>query len=483
MKDTLKQRTIRGVGWSFGGSLASYGITFVVGIVLARLLSPDEYGLIGIILIIVTIFNTIVDGGFSNALIRKIDANEEDYNTVFFINLIVSTALYFILFLSAPFVASFFRNQQLIPLIRVMGICVIINAFSLIQSTLLVKEINFRSITKCQIISSILSGVIGISMAYMEYGVWSLVGQQISAKLFNTVLLWGARKWYPHFVFSYSSFKELWGFGWKLLVTSLINSVWNELFQVVIGKCYSTQTLGYYTKAREYVSIVSNNLTSVVQRVSYPSLSEIQEDKVRLKRGYKKVIKVTMLVAFVLILGLAACAHNLVLVLIGEKWLPAVPLLQLICFNMMLYPLHATNLNMLQVAGRSDLFLKLEILKKTIAIIPILLGIFVGIYWMLGVSIIVGYISYFLNAYYSGAFLAYGTKEQIKDILPDFGVGVFVSLAVYFIGYLPLNLYFLLVLQIAAGALLTITLCEVLRLEEYLECKSIILGIVRRFRS
>lgn len=482
-EQSLKEKTVRGFGWSFGGSLASYGITFIVGIVLARLLSPDEYGLIGIILIIVTIFNTIVDGGFSNALIRKIDAKEEDYNTVFFINLIVSTALYFILFISAPFVASFFRNQQLIPLTRVMGICVIINAFSLIQSTLLVKEIDFKSITKCQIISSLLSGVIGIAMAYVGYGVWSLVGQQISAKLFNTVLLWVARKWYPHFVFSYSSFKELWGFGWKLLVTSLINSVWNELFQVVIGKCYSTQTLGYYTKAREYVAIVSNNLTSVVQRVSYPALSEIQEDKVRLKRGYKKVIKVTMLVAFVLILGLAACAHNLVLVLIGEKWLPAVPLMQLICFNMMLYPLHATNLNMLQVAGRSDLFLKLEIIKKTIAIIPILLGIFVGIYWMLGASIVVGYISYFLNAYYSGAFLAYGTKEQIKDILPDFGVGIFVSLVVYIIGYLPFNIYFLLVLQLVAGALLTITLCEILKLEEYFECKSIILGIVRRLRS
>ena len=483
MAASLKEKTGRGVGWSFGGSLASYGITFVVGIILARRLGPELYGLVGVITIFVTIFNTIVDSGFSNALIRKIDATEKDYNTVFLVNLIVSIGLYGILFVASPFIAVFFGKEQLNPLTRVMGVCVIINAFSLIQSTLLTKEIDFKTITKCQVISSFFSGVLGVLMAYQDCGVWSLVGQQISYKLFNTILLWFYRKWYPHFIFSYSSFKELWGFGWKLLVTSLINTIWNELYQVVIGKCYSTQTLGYYTKAKEYVAIVSNNLTSVVQRVSYPALSKIQNDNDRLKRGYKMVIKVTMLVTFVLVLGLAACAHNFVLILIGTEWLPSVPFLQLICFNMMLYPLHAINLNMLQVAGRSDLFLKLEIVKKIIAIIPFLLGVFINIYWMLGASIFVGFVSFFLNAYYSGPFLNYGALEQLKDIFPDFGIALCVAIVVFVIGIIPANIYFVLFIQLMVGALLTITLCEVIKLEEYYECKDIALGAIRNIKS
>lgn len=481
-EESLKNKTLKGVGWSFGGSLASYGITFLVGIVLARLLSPEEYGLIGIITIFITLFNTIVDSGFSNALIRKNDASEIDYNTVFIVNLLVSTGLYAVLFVSSPLIATYFGNSQLSPLTRVMGICIVINAFSLIQSTLLTKEIDFKTITKCQVISSIISGIIGIWMAFAGSGVWALVGQQISHKIFNTVLLWFYRRWWPTFKFSINSFRELWGFGWKLLVTSLINTIWNELFQVVIGKCYSTQTLGYYTRAKEYVAIVTNNLTSVVQRVSYPALSKIQDDKERLKRGYKKVIKMTMLVTFVLVLGLAACANNLILVLIGEKWLPCVPLLQLICFNMMLYPLHATNLNMLQVAGRSDLFLKLEIVKKAIAIIPIVLGIFINIYCMLGASILVGFVSYFLNAYYSGPFLNYGTKEQIRDIIPDFVVGLIVALIVYVIGYIPLNCYMSLVIQLIIGGISAIILCESFKLDEYFECKNILIGIINKMK-
>ena len=264
------------------------------------------------------------------------------------------------------------------------------------------------------------------------------------------------------------------------MVSGLIDTVWREIYQVIIGKCYSPVALGHYTRAQQFASICSSNLTAVVQRVSFPVLSSLQEDKERLKNGYKRIIKVTMLVTFTLMLGLAGVAKPLILSLIGEQWLPCVPFLQIICLNMMLYPLHSLNLNMLQVQGRSDLFLKLEIIKKFIAIGPLLLGVFVGIYWMLGSSVLTGIISYYLNAYYSGPFLNYSIKEQVKDILPGFGVSMMMAIPVFAMSFIPLNPIILLSLQIILGAAITIGICEVTKLPEYLEIKGIAMPIMNK---
>lgn len=479
-EQSLKEQTVRGLGWSFGGSMASYGIQFIVGIVLARLLSPEEYGLIGIITIFIVVFNGIIDSGFSSALIRKEDANEADYNTAFITNIFFSIVLYAVLFIIAPYIAVFFKNEELIALTRVMGICLFLNALSMIQLTLLTKEIDFKTQSKCTVSSSFISGVIGIIMAATGFGVWALVGQQISKLLFNTIFLWLFRHWIPRFIFSLESFKYLWGFGWKLLASSIINSIWNQLYQVVVGRVYTPATLGQYTKAHEYVNLVSQNLTTVLQKVSYPVLSKIQDDKQRLKSGYARVIKSSMLVSFVLVFGLAACAKQFILVLIGEKWLPCVPFLQIICFQMVLYPLHALNLNMLQVLGRSDLFLKIEILKKIIGSIPLLLGVFVGIYPMLFSSVIVGFISYYLNAYYSGTILGYSFINQLKDILPSLEVAICMAIPVYAMSYIPLNHFALLPLQILVGAIIVIAICEKAKLPEYLEIKSIAMPILNK---
>lgn len=479
-EESLKNKTVKGASWSFIDSIAGQGITFLVGLVLARLLTPEEYGLIGIITIFIAVFNSIVDSGFSNALIRKNDAKDIDYNTVFISNLVISIVLFGVLFFCAPAISRFFNQPQLIPLLRVMGVIVIINAFAIIQRTIFVKNVDFKSQTKVSLISSITSGIVGIGMAVNGCGVWSLVGQQISRQLLNTAFLWLYSNWYPKLQFSFQSFKELFSFGWKLLVSGLIDTVWREIYQVVIGKCYSPATLGQYTRAHQFGSICSSNLTTVVQRVSFPVLSSVQDDKERLKNGYKRIIKVTMLLTFVLMLGLAAVAKPLVLSLIGEQWLPCVPFLQLICLQMMLYPLHSLNLNMLQVQGRSDLFLKLEIIKKIIAIGPLLLGIFVNIYWMLGGSVITGFIAYYLNAYYSGPFLNYSIKEQVKDILPSFGVALAMAVPVFAMSFIPLNPLILLSLQVVAGALVTISICEVTRLPEYLELKGIAIPVVNK---
>lgn len=479
-EESLRGKTVKGVGWSFIDSFAGQGITFLVGLVLARLLTPEEYGLIGIVTIFIAVFNSIVDSGFSNALIRKSDAKDIDYNTVFITNMVFSVVLFFALFFSAPFIADFFSRPQLSPLLKVMASIVIINAFAIIQRTLLVKRIDFKTQTKISLISSITSGVVGIGMAYCGYGVWSLAGQQISRQLLNTLFLWIFAKWYPKLQFSWNSFKELFGFGWKLLVSSLIDTVWKEIYQVVIGKCYSPATLGQYTRAHQFGSIFSSNLNNIIQRVSYPVLSAIQDDTERLKQAYRRVIKVTMLVTFTLMLGLAAVSKPMIQVLVGDQWLMAANLLPIICLQMMLYPLHSLNLNMLQVQGRSDLFLRLEIIKKCVAVIPLLLGIFIGIYWMLWGSVCTGLFAYYLNSYYSGKFLKYSMLSQIKDILPSFGVAVVMAIVTYAVSLLPLSPFVLLPLQILVGAISAIVLCECLRLEEYKEIKGMALSVLRK---
>ena len=479
-EQSLKNKTIKGTVWSAVENVTRMGVTFVVSIILARLLSPEEYGLIGILTIFIAIFNTIIDGGFTNALIRKQDATDIDYSTVFYTNLVLSVTLAAALFFCATPIAIFFERPELVSLTQVMSSVVVINALAIVQRARTTKAIDFKTQTKITFISSICSGVIGIAMAYMGYGVWSLVGQQISNQLLSTILFWIYNRWMPKLIFSWASFKEMWAFGSKLLASGLIDTAWKEVYQVVIGKCYSPATLGLYTRAKQFADLCSSNLTSVVQRVSYPVLSSIQDDRERLKFAYKRVIKTTMLPTFVLMLGVAACAESMIQVLIGEQWVECVPMLQIICTYGMLYPLHALNLNMLQVQGRSDLFLKLEIIKKIIGIAPLLLGIFVDIYWMLAGTLITSIIGYYLNAYYSGTFLNYGIKEQVKDILPSLVVAMAMAVPVWGMSFIPMTPYIMFPLQIMVGAIITISFCEKTKLPEYLELKGIVMPIINK---
>lgn len=476
MSESLKNKTIKGLGWSAADNIAKLGITFIVSIILARLLSPEEYGLIGILTIFITVFNAVVDSGFTNALIRKKDATDIDFCTVFYTNLVISVFMAGLLFFCAGPIATFFRRPELFALTKAMSCIVIINALCIVQKARTTKNIDFKTQTKVTLIASLVSGIIGIAMAYSGYGVWALVGQQISAQLLTTIFFWIFNKWLPKLQFSWASFREMWSFGWKLLVSSLINTTWNEIYQVVVGKCYSPATLGLYSRAKQFSQLFSNNLTSIIQRVSYPVLSTIQDDRERLKSAYKRVIKTTMLPAFVGMYGMAAVAKPMILVLIGEKWLGSVPFLQIICIYAALYPLHAINLNMLQVQGRSDLFLKLEIIKKIIAVGPILLGIFIDIYLMVGASVITSCIAYYLNAYYSGPFLNYSIKEQIYDILPSLAIALAMAIPVFAMSFIPLNCFILLPLQIIVGAAITILLCEHFHISEYYEIKNIVIS-------
>lgn len=479
-QESLKNKTIKGVGWSAVDALLGQGVTFIVGLVLARLLSPDEYGLIGICLIFTTVLNGIVDSGFSNALIRKKEVTDEDYNTMFTTNMAISIVLYVLLFISAPLVSDFFHRIELTALVRVTGLILFFNALSITQVTILTKNIDFKTKTKASLVSAIISGVIGIAMAFMGYGVWSLVAQQLSKQLLYTLCLWVLSKWWPKFTFYKDSFKYMWGFGWKLLASGILNNVWNQLYQVVIGRCYTSSTLGHYTRANEYASIFSSNLTLIVQRVSYPVLAEIQDDKERMVLGYRKVIKITMFVTAVCMISLGAVSEPLIYTLIGTKWQEAATYLPLICISMSLYPLHAINLNILQVLGRSDIFLYLEILKKIVGIVPIVIGIFCGIYYMLLTSILTGVISLYLNTWYTGKTLNYSFWKQLRDIAPSYFTALVIALAVYFLKYLSLPYYVVLMLQIIVGLVACITISEIFKFDEYKELKTIVIKVVNR---
>ena len=477
----MKDKTVKGVGWSALDAFFKYGVSFVVGIVLARLLTPDDYGLIGILTIFISLFGVIVDGGFTNAIIRKQNAKDEDYCTVFYTNLAVSFVLACVLFLCAKPIAAFFERPELVALTRAMSPVVIINALAIVQKARLTKRIDFKTQTKITVISATLSGLVGIGMALAGCGVWSLVGQQLSNFGLNTILLWFFNKWMPKLVFSWESFKDLWSFGWKLLVSGVLGAVTDELNHAVIGKYYSPVSLGQYTRAHQFAALLSSNVTNIVNRVSFPVLSTIQDNPQRLKSGYKRVIKVTMLPTFIFMLLLAAVARPLILTLIGDQWVMATTILPVICFNLMLNPLHALNLNAIQVRGRSDLTLRLKIIKTVLALIPIGLGIFFkDIFWLLWGGVVVSFVCYFLNAYYSKDLLDYHVSEQLKDIFPSFIVAIVIAVPVYLINYIPVRPFIQLLIQLLVGGGLVLLVNELVKLPEYVELKEIAVGMLGR---
>ena len=482
VKESLKDKTVKGVGWSAIDNVAQMGVTFLVSIVLARLLSPDDYGLLGLITIVTAVCTTLVNGGFTTALIRKKNITEDDYNTAFIVNLALSLLLYAIVYASSPFIADFFKREELVSLTRVASLGLIAGALSLVPQTRLTKRIDFKAQTKITLIASVTSGVLGIAMALLGFGVWSLVAQTLSNQVLRTILLWAIDRWIPKFRFSKASFQELFGFGWKMMLSGLLDTVWKELYQVVVGKFYSPATLGQYTRGNQFSQLLSSNLTNVVQRVTYPVLSNIQDDKERMVSAYRRIIKTTMFITAVGMFFLGAISEPLLYCLIGPKWHEAATYLPLICISSSLYPLHAINLNMLQVQGRSDLFLGLEIIKKIIALGPLFIGAFVGIMPMLYTNIIIGIISYFLNSYYTGKFLGYSSWMQIKDVAPSYGIATLVAVSVYFLKFLPISNWVILPIQFVLGFFILIIVCQQIRMREFIEIKGIIQPYLKKIK-
>ena len=474
MADSLKNKTVKGVAWSGIGNIIQFGVSFVVSIILARLLSPDDYGLIGIVTIFTTICNALINAGFTSALIRKKDATENDYNTVFIVNLGASLLLYTILFFCAPMISSFFNRAELTNLTRISTISMIIGALALVQGTRLTKRIDFKTQTKITFVSSIASGVVGIGMAFCGYGIWALVAQQLLAQSMRTLLLWIHNKWIPSLHFSRHSFHELFGYGWKMMASSLLDTIWKELYVVIIGKFYSPATLGQYSRAGQFSRLFSSNLTNVIQRVTFPVLSNIQDDKSRMVSAYRRIIKTTMFVTATSLFFLGAISEPLLYCLIGPKWHEATIYLPLICIMGTTYPLSAINLNMLQVQGRSDLFLGLEVIKKIVAIGPLFIGAFVGIMPMLYTNIFACVIYFFLNSYYSGKLIGYSSWMQLRDIARSYAVAIILALSVYGFKYIPISYWVILPIQLITGSIVLYFAAQLIAQKEYKEMKDLL---------
>ena len=385
---------------------------------MARLLTPYDYGIIGMLAIFIAVAQSLIDSGFSQALIRKQDRTDVDNNTVFYFNIVVSALLYLILYVSAPFVADFYDTPQLCSVMRVVCLGIVFNSFAVVQRALLTIRIDFKTQAKAALTAAAISGIVGIVMAWHGLGIWSLVVQQLLNLGVNTGLLWLLSKWRPRLVYSWLSFHELFAFGSKLLASGLLDTVYRNIYPIVIGKLFSASSLGHYTRAHQFSEFPSSNVTGIIQRVTYPVLCEIQNDDVRLANIYRKFLKLSAFVIFPLMAGLAAVAEPFVNIMLGSQWGFCGQLLQVICFSMMWYPVHSINLNLLQVKGRSDLFLRLEVIKKILGVAVLCVTAPFGLMVMCYGQIFSSLVSLVINTYYTGKLINVGFVRQMRDLLP-----------------------------------------------------------------
>lgn len=427
MPESLKSKTIKGFAWSGLENFSVRGIQFVVMLVIARILSPRDYGLVGMLAIFISVSDTLVNSGFLQALIRKQNRTELDNCTVFYFNIVVGILLYVFLFISAPLIAWFYEEPQLECLMRVLGVIVVLHSLAVVQRAILTQAINFKTQAKASFYAAIISGLIGIILALRGFGVWTLVVQQVISVTVNTFLLWVYSRWRPRLLYSWASFKELFSFGSKLMAGGLIDTLYNNLYGLVIGKVFSASSLGHYSRAQQFSEFPSKNATFILQRVTYPVLCNIMEDEEKLATNYRMLLRLSAFVVFPMMCLLAALAHPLVVVVLGQKWSHCATLLVPLCFSMMWHPIHAINLNLLQVKGRSDLFLRLEVIKKILGVLLLCVSIPFGLVAMCYSGILMSVLCLIINTYYTGRLIHVGFRKQMTDLKGSF----FASLAMY----------------------------------------------------
>lgn len=416
MKEDLRNKTISGLKWSAIDRFSSQGISFVISIVIARILSPSDYGLIGLTAIFVGIPQIFISSGFGVALIKKQNRTETDFSTMFYYNIAISLLCYLLLFFTAPLIAGFFKEEQLTLIIRILSLNFVINSFQLVQYVKCRISLNFRLQAKISVISTFGSGVIGLCAAYFGWGVWALVIQNLSSAVFVTVLYILFIRWYPKASFSMESFKELFGYGSKLLLSSLLDTVFSNIYTFVIGKRFSVGDLGFYSRANSLAQLPSSNLMGILQNVTFPVLSKLQEDEEKMIAYHRKMIRATCFILFPVMGFIIVYAYPLIEVLLTEKWLPAAPLLQIVCVGLMFSPLQVLNANPLYLKSRTDLVLRLEIAKKIVVVIALLITIPLGIEAICIGSSAVAVVTFFLNIYYVKKVFPLSLKEQLKDI-------------------------------------------------------------------
>lgn len=479
-EESLKHKTVKGTAWSMVERFSVQGVMFVVMILMARVLTPADYGLVGMVAIFIAISQSLVDSGFSQALIRKQDRTETDNSTVFYFNVAVGLALYLLLFFCAPLIARFYNEPLLVPITRLVSLSIVINSLVVVQRALLITRIDFKTQAKASFVAAITSGAVGLTMAYTGFGVWSIVWYQLTNIAVNVGLLTLMARWHPRRLYSWKSFRELFSFGSKLALSGIINTLYNNIYLLVIGKVYKAADLGYYTRAHHFAELPSSTMTNVLQRVTYPVMCTIQDDLPRLTDIYMRLLRISGYIIFPLMMALAAVSKPLILAILNPQWEFAAELLTIICFTMMWYPIHAINLNLLQVRGRSDLFLRLEIIKKIISVGVLCATVPFGLVVMCIGSVFNSILALAINTYYTGKLINIGFFKQIKALMPTLLLSLTTGLITYFtLSLLHLHNGLLLLIGLAESAAIFLIGSKIFRFDEFRE----LMDIVRRKRE
>lgn len=474
MAESLKHKTVKGVIWSAIERFSVQGIQFLVMVAIARVLSPREYGLIGMLAVFTAVSQSLINSGFSQALIRKRDRTEADNSTVFYFNIVASVILYVLLYVIAPYVADFYNEPQLVDVMRVVCLTIIINAFLVVQRAIYTINLDFKTQAKASMIAVVLSGAVGIYFAYTGYGVWALVFQQLVNSIVSGLFLWYYSNWFPKWLYSWKSFKELFAFGSKMMLSGLLDTLYANIYQLVIGKVFAASSLGNYSRAHHFAEFPSQNINNVIQRVTYPILCTIQDDDNRLRDTYMKFLKLSAFIVFPLMCGLAGVAYPFVRIVIGEQWEYAATLLIPICFWMMWYPIHSINLNLLQVKGRSDLFLKLEIIKKVVGVAFLVALIPYGLLVMCYGGIVSNFIGLYINTYYSKKLIGLGFIQQMKILMPVLLLSLTMFFLLLYLNSLISSNYIQLGVSIPIGILFFVGTAYLLKFKELSELVSLV---------
>ena len=479
--EITKQKVMSNLIWRFAERSGAQIVGFIVSIILARLLSTDAYGTVALITLFITFFQVFVDSGLGNSLIQKKDVDNIDFSTVFYTNIIFCVLLYIIIYLIAPIIAKFYNNYQLIILIRILGITILISGVKNVQQAYVSKKLLFKKFFVSTLFGTIIAAIIGIFMAVKGFGVWALVVQQLTNLTIDTIILWITVKWRPKKVFSLKRLKVLFSYGWKLMVSTVIDTVYNNATQLIIGKVYSPSDLAYYNKANHFPNIIVSNINNSIDSVLLPTMSKEQDDRERVKNMTRKSIKTSVYIMAPLMMGLAFCSNNIIILLLTEKWLPAVPFLMIFCFNYLFFPIHTANLNAIKAMGRSDLFLKLEVLKKIVGITLLLITMKISVMAMALSTIIISVVSQVINASPNRNLLNYSYLQQLKDIVPSIFLAVIMGAMVYCWNFVNLGVLVTLLLQILSGGVIYIIGSKLLKIDTFNYILDIIKVTVKKY--
>lgn len=475
MSKTLKDKAISGIAWTSVERFSQQIIQFVIGIIIARILSPQDYGIIGMTAIFFAVANTFVDSGFGSALIQKKDRNDIDYSTCFYFNLAVGFVSYLILFFIAPAISDFYRIPLLCDVIRVLGLSLIVNSLTISQTARMTAEMKFKEMSVITIIIQVFTGIVGLYFAYTGWGVWALVFQQLGSSIAKLIIIEVYLKWIPQFVFSIPSFKHMFSYGSKILCSSLINVIYDNMYTLVIGRVFSAKDVGYYNRGNQFAILPTTTILNIFMKVAFPLMAEVQNDTEKLQIAYKKFLRVPIFILYPILFGLIVLAKPLILVLLGEKWLPAVPILQVLCIGSFFDPLTHINLNILYVKGRTDLVLKLELLKKPIAFIILFGMIPLGLWWLCLGRAIYGFIAYCFNCYYTGRFINFGFWKQMYYNVPVILKAGIMGALCYLSLHISENPFFQLIIGIATGLISYIAIVIITKDETWMDVKAFLL--------